>query len=221
MGAPVEIEFAVDLTRDAQGRSTFYLLQIKPLLGSAQDYEIDFARIDPAALILSSTRTMGNGLIDNIYDVIFVDPSDFDKSMTEEMAREIDVLNQEMIKEGRQYILIGPGRWGTRDRWIGIPVAWPMISNAKVIVETALEDFPLDASSGSHFFHNVTSMNVGYFSIQHVNRENFINYDILNARPLAGRTRFFRHVRFEKPLLVKMDGKKRQAVIQMQEEEGL
>ncbi|MGC8864308.1 MAG: PEP/pyruvate-binding domain-containing protein [Bacteroidales bacterium] len=216
MGAPVEIEFAVDLTRDAQARSTFYLLQIKPLLGSAQDYHIDFASIDPATIVLSSTRTMGNGLIDTIQDVIFVDPSDFDKSMTEEMAREIDALNQEMIKEGKQYILIGPGRWGTRDRWIGIPVAWPMISNAKVIVETALEDFPLDASSGSHFFHNVTSMQVGYFSIQHINRENFINYDILNAQPLIGRTRFFRHVRFDRPLLVKMDGKKRQAIVQVE-----
>lgn len=216
MGAPVEIEFAVDLTRDAQGRSTFYLLQIKPLLGSAQDYHIDFAAIDPASIVLSSTRTMGNGLIDTIQDVIFIDPSDFDKSQTEEMAREIDALNQEMMKEGKQYILIGPGRWGTRDRWIGIPVAWPMISNAKVIVETALEDFPLDASSGSHFFHNVTSMQVGYFSIQHINRENFINYDILNAQPLVGRTRFFRHVRFERPLLVKMDGKKRQAIVQVE-----
>lgn len=220
MGAPVEIEFAVDLTRDAQGRSTFYLLQIKPLLGSAQDYNIDFAAIDPAAIVLSSTRTMGNGLIDTIQDVIFIDPSDFDKSQTEEMAREIDALNQEMMKEGKQYILIGPGRWGTRDRWIGIPVAWPMISNAKVIVETALEDFPLDASSGSHFFHNVTSMQVGYFSIQHINRENFINYDILNAQPLIGRTHFFRHVRFELPLLVKMDGKKRQAIVQVQVEGG-
>lgn len=216
MGSPVEIEFAVDLTRDAQFRSTFYLLQIKPMIGQGQDYSIDFSKLDPSLTILSSGKTMGNGLVDWITDVIYVDVKVFDKSMTLEMADEIEALNSRMVAENRKYVLIGPGRWGTRDRWIGIPVAWPQISNAKVIVETSLEDFPLDASSGSHFFHNVTSMDVGYFSIQHINETNFIRFEELDRQELISQTRFFRHVRFASPLVIKMDGKKRLAIIQRQ-----
>ncbi|HOI87265.1 MAG TPA: pyruvate, phosphate dikinase, partial [Lentimicrobium sp.] len=111
------------------------------------------------------------------------------------------------------YLLIGPGRWGTRDRWIGIPVAWPQISSARVIVETSLEGYPLDASSGSHFFHNVTSMNVGYFSVQQEMSGSFIRWDILKRQPVIGQTKYFRHVRFDKPLQIKMDGKKRVAAV--------
>ena len=214
MGSPVEIEFAVDLTRDAQHRSTFYLLQIKPLIGTAQDYQIDTDKMPPDSLILSSTKSMGNGLVDDVTDVIYVDTALFDKSMTLEMAEEIEKLNAFMVREKRQYVLIGPGRWGTRDRWIGIPVNWPQISNARIIVETSLEDFPLDASSGSHFFHNVTSMNVGYFSIQHFNDSNFIRYALLDSQPLVQQTRFFRHIRFDAPILIRMDGRRRLAVIQ-------
>ncbi|HAW58272.1 MAG TPA: pyruvate, phosphate dikinase, partial [Bacteroidales bacterium] len=143
----------------------------------------------------------------------------FDKSMTITMAEEIEQINAKLTEENRKYILIGPGRWGTRDRWIGIPVNWPQISNAKVIVETALEDFPLDASSGSHFFHNVTSMNVGYMSIQNFNENNFINYQMLHEQELIERTTFFKHVRFKQPILVKMDGKNRLAIIHLNREE--
>jgi hypothetical protein len=156
---------------------------------------------------------MGNGLIDDISDVVFIDPDTFDKSKTMEMADEMDKINSEMIHENRNYILIGPGRWGTRDRWIGIPVNWPQISHAKVIVETSLEGFPLDASSGSHFFHNVTSMNVGYFCIQPEFSKSFIRYDILKAQRNFRKTQYFSIVNFEKPLTVKMDGKKRISVI--------
>ncbi len=120
-----------------------------------------------------------------------------------------------MFKENRRYILIGPGRWGTRDRWIGIPVKWPQIGNAKVIVETDLEDYPLDASSGSHFFHNVTSMNVGYFTVQPKILESYIRYDILEQQELIEQTKYFKHVRFQKPLDILMDGKKRISVITM------
>ena len=135
LGSPVEIEFAVDLTRDENYKSSFYLLQIKPMLGSAQDYNVDMKQIKKEDIILYAEKGMGNGLIKDITDFIYIDNSLFDKSKTEEMANEIDELNKQFIKEGKQYILIGPGRWGTRDRWIGIPVDWPMISNAKVIVE--------------------------------------------------------------------------------------
>jgi hypothetical protein len=156
---------------------------------------------------------MGNGMLDDIQDVVFVDPETFDKSRTLEMADEMDKINAEMIRENRNYILIGPGRWGTRDRWIGIPVTWPQISHAKVIAETSLEGFPLDASSGSHFFHNVTSMNVGYFCIQPELSKSFIRYDILKQQRNLRKTQYFTIARFEKPLTVKMDGKKRISVI--------
>jgi hypothetical protein len=120
-----------------------------------------------------------------------------------------------MVTENRKYILIGPGRWGTRDRFLGIPVAWPQISNAKVIVEVALADFHPDASLGSHFFHNVTSMNIGYFSIDLDSPDDRICFNIIRQQQTVEKGEFFRHVRFENPLLVRMDGKKGMAVISM------
>ncbi|MDD5507598.1 MAG: PEP/pyruvate-binding domain-containing protein [Bacteroidales bacterium] len=216
LGSPVEIEFAVDLNKDKDYKASFYLLQIKPLLGSSQDYTVDMDEISRESILLYTEKGMGNGMIATISDVVYVDRERFDKSRTVEMAEEIDRLNAALEKEGKQYVLIGPGRWGTRDRWIGIPVNWPQISNAKIIVETSLEGFPLDASSGSHFFHNVTSMNVGYYSIQDENPKTFIRWDILDQQPMISRTSFFNHVRFKKPLIIKMDGKQRISVITWQ-----
>jgi hypothetical protein len=213
LGAPVEIEYAVDLTRDHEHKASFYLLQIKPLIGSLDDFSFDPETVDQEKLLLLSERGMGNGLISDVSDVIFVDPEVFDKRETVAMAGEIESLNEAMRRQNRQYLLIGPGRWGTRDRWIGIPVAWPQISSARVIVETSLEGYPLDASSGSHFFHNVTSMNVGYFSVQQEMSGSFIRWDILKRQPVIGQTKYFRHVRFDKPLQIKMDGKNRVAAV--------
>ena len=213
MGSPVEIEFAVDLNKDDENKASFYVLQIKPLIGNAMDYNVDMEKIREEDILLYSEKEMGNGLMDDICDVVFVDPDTFDKSKTMEMAEEMDRINAEMIKENLNYILIGPGRWGTRDRWIGVPVAWPQISHAKIIVETSLEGFPLDASSGSHFFHNVTSMNVGYFCIQPEFSKSFIRYDILKAQKNLRKTKYFSIAQFDKPLTVKMDGKKRISVI--------
>jgi hypothetical protein len=213
MGTPVEIEFAVDLNRDKEFRSTFYLLQIKPLIGAEIDYKVNLSEIDQEDILILSNKGMGNGIISNIRDIVYVDPDTFDKSFTAEMAAEIEQINAVMKKEGIHYLLIGPGRWGSRDKWIGIPVNWPQISNAKVIVETSLEGFPLDASSGSHFFHNVTSMNVGYFSVQPELDNSFIHYRKLAVQELIRGTKYLRHVRFETPLKIRMDGRKRLAVI--------
>ena len=164
-------------------------------------------------MVIYAEKAMGNGHIKDIQDVIFVDKSKFDKSRTEEMAEEIEILNRKMIDQDKQYILVGPGRWGTRDRFIGIPVKWPQISQAKVITETSLEDFPLDASSGSHFFHNVTSMNVGYISIQQEQSGGFINWEVLYDQEVLEETEFFKHIRFKKPLHIRMDGKQQISVI--------
>ncbi|MCF8230777.1 MAG: pyruvate, phosphate dikinase [Bacteroidales bacterium] len=213
MGSPVEIEFAVDLNRDKDWKASFYLLQIKPLIGKMQHYKIDLDEIPKEKRLLYSERIMGNGVVEGITDVVFIDRGRFDKSKTPEMAEEIDQINEKMKKENRKYVLIGPGRWGTRDRWIGIPVNWPQISNAKVIVETGLKGFPLDASSGSHFFHNVTSMNVGYFSILSDNSNCYIDWKKLESLEVFEQLYYFKHVRLEEPLGIKMDGRNRFAII--------
>jgi hypothetical protein len=214
-GTPVEIEFAVDLNRDETGNASFYLLQIKPLLGTGAGYNIDTETINEDDLVLLTRKSMGNGLIDGITDIIFIEPEKFDNKLTVEMADEIAATNEKMVKENRKYILIGPGRWGSRDRFLGIPVTWPQISRAKVIVEVSLPDFHPDASLGSHFFHNVTSMNVGYFSVNQNSDQDKINWEKIRKQQVVGKGEFFRHIRFEKPLLVRMDGKKGMAVISM------
>jgi hypothetical protein len=158
---------------------------------------------------------MGNGIIENISDVIYVEPEKFDNLQTMQMAEEIDRINDKMLKENTKYVLIGPGRWGTKDRFLGIPVVWPQISNAQIIVEVDLPDFHLDASLGSHFFHNVTSMNVGYFSINQGTTDGEIIWDKLAGQKVMEAGKFFRHIWFEKPLTIRMDGKKGIAVITM------
>ena len=216
-GTPVEVEFAVDLTKDSNGNASFYLLQIKPLLGSGAAYNLDTETINEKELILLSKKSMGNGVICDISDIIYIDPDKFNNKFTHEMVREIALVNESMVKEGRRYILMGPGRWGTNDRFLGIPVAWPQISNAKVIVEVSLPDFHPDASLGSHFFHNVTSMNVGYFSVSQDSDQDLISWESIRAQQLIDKGEFLRHIRFEKPLIIRMDGKKGMAVISMDE----
>ncbi len=216
-GTPVEIEYAVDLTKDSNGMTSFYLLQVKPLVGSGAGYNIRTSSINRDKCLLITTRSMGNGKIDDIHDVVYLDPGMFDNTKTEEMAREIEAVNDEMLKQGRKYILIGPGRWGTRDKYIGVPVVWPQISQAKVIVEVSLPDFPLDASLGSHFFHNVISMNVGYFSIDHTSPDELIDWERLSGQKVVKRGKYFNHISFDKNLTIRMDGKKRMAVIECAE----
>jgi hypothetical protein len=212
-GCPVEIEYAVDLTPSINNLPSFYLLQIKPLVGSQTGAEFSVDDMERESMVLYTESSLGNGTLDDITDVIFVDIDKFDKMKTRDMVKEIDYLNGKMLQRDRRYILIGPGRWGTQDQYLGIPVVWGQISNAKVIVEMSLENFPLDASLGSHFFHNVTSMNIGYFSVNSRSLIEFIQWDILNRQPLVERTTYFKHVRFAKPLTVLMNGKLKKSAI--------
>ncbi len=214
-GTPVEIEFAVDLTKDESGNASLYLLQVKPIVGSGAGYSIHDGSINNEYIVLITCKSMGNGVVDDITDFIYIDPDNFSNKNTIAMAAEIDRMNEKMLRENRKYVLLGPGRWGSRDRFLGIPVVWPQISNAKIIVEVGLADFHVDASLGSHFFHNVTSMNVGYFSINHESNDGKIVWEKLNNQEVIEEGKFFRHIRFEKPLLIRMDGKKGMAVITM------
>jgi len=213
MGAPVEIEFALDLDEGDKGNPTLWLLQIKPLIRLEKHLDVDFSEVEDDRVILKSEKGMGNGRYNHIRDVIFMNVDKFERTKTREMADEIARLNKKMEKEEREYVLIGPGRWGTRDPFTGIPVYWSQISHARVIVEMGLPDFPLDASLGSHFFHNVTSMNVGYFSVHTQNKNEFVDLGFLSNQQVIDNTGYFIHVRFEKPLTILMDGKQQKAVV--------
>jgi hypothetical protein len=215
MGSPVEMEFAIDLNKGDRGWPTFYLLQLKPLIRREDEIEIDLDELDRNNLVLLSQKGMGNGRIKGIHDVLYVDIDRFDRTRTKEIAAEILEFNKVLSGNDRKYVLIGPGRWGTRDEFTGIPVRWAHINNAKVIVEIGLPDFPLDASLGSHFFHNVTSMNVGYFSVPLVDGNEFVNMKLLASQELIKEGKFVKWVRFQNSLEVLMDGRKRTALVRM------
>ncbi len=212
MGAPVEIEFSVHLE---QKGPVLYLLQIKPLIRIDYHTDIDSNHIDMSKVILRAEKGMGNGKLNDISDVIYIVPEKFDHLRTEQMAEEVRYFNEKLKNIGAAYILIGPGRWGTRDRLTGIPVLWSDISKAKVIVEQGLKEFPLEASLGSHFFHNVTSMQIGYFAVPNESENTFIRFDLLEKQKIIEERDFVRHVRFEQPLTILMDGKQQTSVIMM------
>ncbi|MFZ5949476.1 MAG: PEP/pyruvate-binding domain-containing protein [Candidatus Rifleibacteriota bacterium] len=211
---PVEIEFAVDVDQTEEGeKPAFYLLQLKHMLRESEECNIDVSKIEHDKLVLFADGGMGNGRMEEISDIIWIDPDNFDKSRTEEMALEVEAFNLKLKAEGRKYLLLGPGRWGTRDRWLGIPITWPQASCAKVIVEYSLEGFRVDASMGSHFFHNVTTMNIGYFSVRQDSGGGFIDWQWLRNQPVLENKTFFTHSRLEHPVGVVMDGRKAVFVI--------
>ena len=213
MGSPVEIEYALDLNSKENGLPSFYLLQIKPLIRVEQQVEIDLGQIDEASLFMYAERGMGNGKLETLQDIVYVDPQTFDRTKTRQMASEITKLNRYFEASDREYLLVGPGRWGSRDPFTGIPVVWSNISKARVIVEMGLPDFPLDASLGSHFFHNVTSMNVGYFSVPSQSANSHLNMEALKKHKLVNETQYIKHVELDKALTVLMNGKERRALI--------
>ncbi len=213
MGSPVEIEYAVDFEPGENGLPTFYLLQIKPLIRIEEQVEVDLESVNPDKVFMYAESGMGNGKVANIRDVVYVDSEKFDKMKTRQIAQEIAEFNREFEEENKEYILIGPGRWGSRDPYTGIPVLWANISKARIIVEVGLPDFPLDGSLGSHFFHNVTSMNVGYFSLHHNSDKSLLKIEALKQQKVKRETEFIKHVEFDKPLTVLMNGRVRKALI--------
>jgi len=213
MGAPVEIEYSIDLEPAENGLPTFYLLQIKPLIRIEEQIEINLSEVDDEKVFMYAEHGMGNGKIESIYDVVYVDPEKFDKLKTKQIAQEIGLINREFEALGKEYILIGPGRWGSRDPFTGIPVFWANISKAHIIVEMGLPDYQIDASLGSHFFHHVTSMNVGYFSVPHNAPNTKLKMEVLKHQKLIRETEFVKHVEFNKPLTILMNGRERKALI--------
>ena len=213
MRRPVEIEFACNLNDDRTGE--FYLLQIRPIVDSKQMLDEDVAAVPDEACLLRSHNSLGHGINDDVVDVVYVKTDDdFTAMNNPAIADDIERINRTFLDSGRGYVLVGPGRWGSSDYWLGIPVKWPHISAAKVIVEVALKNYRVDPSQGTHFFQNLTSFGVGYFTVD-PNRADgglFRKY-LLDLMPAVEETRYVRHVRFSSPLRIMMDGKKQEGVV--------
>ena len=217
MRRPVEIEFACNLNADRTG--DFYLLQIRPIVDSKQTLVEDVAALPDDECLLRSHRSLGHGIVDDVSDVVYVKYDNHFTAMNNPaVAADIERINRQMIDEGRGYVLIGPGRWGSSDPWLGVPVKWPHISAAKVIVEVALKNYRVDPSQGTHFFQNLTSFGVGYFTIdtnQSADQGGMVRKDLLDAMPAVEETQYVRHVRFKRPLRILMDGTKQEGAITM------
>jgi hypothetical protein len=215
LGFAVEIEFAVDLDADPSRKPEFYFLQLRPLVALRERCDITSESIPPEKLLCRSQRVLGNGCIESLRDILYVDPARFDRGKSAEVASVVAEVNERLTRERRHYVLIGPGRWGSFDPWIGIPVAWHQISWARVIVEVPAKDLPMEPSQGTHFFHNMTSAGIGYFSLSDSNEKEFVRWDLLNALPGEEIAPGVRHVRLTQPLSVRMDGQTQQGVISL------
>lgn len=203
-GVPVEIEFAVDSDRKKR-KMIFNLLQIRPLSINRENVQVNLENADKQQQFLYTENGMGNGVIENIADIVFIEPARFDNRQTLQMVMEIEKINSSLRSENRKYILIGPGRWGTRDRFLGIPVRWAQINNAKIIVEYSLQKFAVEPSQGSHFFHNLVAMNAFYFTISD-NSSDFIDWNWLRSQNPKTVGNFLQHAILSHPVTVKIDG---------------
>lgn len=212
MRRPVEIEFAVNFN-PMEKNGTFYLLQIRPMVDVKADLDEDLEKIDENTLLLKSYNSLGHGVMEDIQDIIYVKTDGYSASNNQLIAYDIEKLNRRFLDEGKNYVLVGPGRWGSSDTWLGIPVKWPNISAARVIVEAGLTNYRIDPSQGTHFFQNLTSFGVGYFTINAYMNDGIYNQAVLDALPAVEETRFLRWVHFDQPLEVKMDGRKKIGVV--------
>ena len=213
MNCPAEIEFATCLSGDPRKPHEFGFLQMRPLVLARETENLDLDEAPAESLLCKSGRVMGNGTVSGLQDVIVVDFHRFDRSMSRDAAAEITRYNAELRDAGRPYLLIGVGRWGSTDPWLGIPVTWDQISGAKVIVESGFRDFRVTPSQGSHFFQNLTSFQIGYFTVNADLGEGSIDWDWLAAQPAASERNCVRHLRLDAPLVVKMNGRRTQGLI--------
>ncbi|MCP4111416.1 MAG: phosphoenolpyruvate synthase PpsA, partial [Desulfobacteraceae bacterium] len=190
----------------------FALLQIRPMAFREQDMEVEITDEDIKCSFCFSSSALGNGKFGDITDIVFVKAETFDPARTVEKAAEISKINKKLVQQERRYLLIGPGRWGSADRWLGIPVSWNDISGVGAMIETSIEKMKADPSQGSHFFNNITSLGISYLTVSD-NREDYLNWNWLNSLPAENETGYLRHVTLERPLTIKVDGKKSCAVI--------
>lgn len=215
MGRNVEIEFAMNIGKNAEGHTcaNFYLLQMRPIVDSKEQVDEDLTRINPDDALLTASSVLGNGIITDVQDVIYVRSSAFDAARNPETARQIAEWNAKFPADGTGYILIGPGRWGSSDPWLGIPVKFPDISASRIIVECGLGNYRIDPSQGTHFFQNLTSLGIGYFTINPFRNDGTFNETMLDDLPAVEETPYLRHVRLPAPAVIKMDGRHSRGVV--------
>lgn len=212
MRRPVEIELACNI--DGKGGGDFYLLQIRPIVDSKQVLAEDLLAIPDDRCIIRSHHSLGHGVSDDVTDIIYVKTGDdFTAMNNPAIADDVERMNRKFLAEGRSYVLVGPGRWGSSDYWLGIPVKWPHISAAKLIVELGLQNYRVDPSQGTHFFQNMTSFGVGYFTINPYKGDGIFRQDLLDAMPAVDETKYVRHVRLSSPMKIMMDGMKQEGVV--------
>jgi hypothetical protein len=218
MGTPVEIEFAVNMSVPPGKPKQFGLLQMRPLVISHETEELDLNGAGDERLICQSGQVLGNGIMDDIYDIVFVDYHLFERSRSREVAEEVGYFNSKLITARRPYLLFGVGRWGSLDPWLGIPVTWEQIAGARAIVESSFKEFDVAPSQGSHFFQNITSFMIGYFTVSSKAKHSFIDWDWLTSREPVEQKKFTRLLRFQKPVVIKMNGHTSKGIIFKPEE---
>ena len=213
MGTPVEIEFAVNLNVPAGERKEFAMLQMRPMVLSRESEELMIGEVKEEDIVCKSNHVLGNGAINGIYDIVVVDINKFERSKSKDVALEVSKLNSKLLAERRPYLLFGVGRWGSLDPWLGIPVTWDQISGASVIVESGFKDFSVTPSQGSHFFQNLTSFRVGYFTVNSDDHINFIDWDWLSKQPEIEELEYTRHLRLNSPMSVRINGHEGRGII--------
>ncbi|MBD5288516.1 MAG: phosphoenolpyruvate synthase [Bacteroides sp.] len=217
MGRPVEIEFAgnINSTKGAHGeKGTVYWLQIRPIVDKKEMLDDKILEVPDEKLILRSDTALGHGIMDNVRYLVYVKPENFNSSYNPAVAQEIEKINSEMVAAGEPYVLIGPGRWGSSDSALGVPVKWPQISGARLIVETALPGYRIEPSQGTHFFQNLTSFGVGYFTIDPAGGNGYIDTDYLAALPAERETERVKVVKFDNPLMIAINGRKSKGIVE-------
>jgi hypothetical protein len=213
MNNPIEIEFAANLETPPGAPKIFNFLQIRPIVYTDETSVINLADIKPEETIIYSESALGNGMFKGICDIVYVKPESFNPAKNKDIAFYIERINSEFVKQGTGYVLIGPGRWGSTDPWLGIPVKWPQISAARIIIESGLKTYRIDPSQGTHFFQNLTSFRIGYFTINPYISEGYYDVEFLNDMPVSYEDDHLRHIKFEKPLEIMVDGKSHKGVI--------
>jgi hypothetical protein len=212
MGCPVELEFSANLCQGKDCEPEFAFLQLRPMTARAELGQVEITEEEIEKAFCYSGHALGNAEKTNLADILYVKPDAFDSSKTPVVAQEIGKLNAGLVKEGRQYLLIGPGRWGSADRWLGIPVSWAEICGVGAMIESSSSQLRADPSQGSHFFHNITSLGINYVTISD-SKPDILNWKWLTSLPVANETKFVAHVKLDKPFVLKVDGRTSQCVM--------
>jgi hypothetical protein len=211
--SPVEIEFAVTLAEKPGEPHEFAFLQIRPLVVGADLEDVRLDDVDARDALCFSHKALGNGVIRGVRDVVYVRREAFDRSTTLDVAGELGAVNERLRQQRRPYLLIGPGRWGSADPWLGIPVKWAQIAGVRCIIETGFDDMQVDASQGSHFFQNIVSFGIGYLTVDPRRRDDFVDQSWLDRQPAEAETAHLRHVAFREPLSIMLDGRRNVGVV--------